>query len=59
MGRWGGKHVAVFRFPEKLDEKKKQVLKTALIIAGVLVYWLYVYVLRNSSETMPYKFIFQ
>ncbi len=59
LPRWlGGKHIVVFRFLGSLDAKKKQTLGTILVICGVLVYWLYVYMLRNASKTMPYRFIF-
>lgn len=55
----GGKTFTFFRFLGKLDEKQKELLGTVLVIGVVFVYWAYVYLLRNSSETMPYRFIFQ
>jgi len=57
-GWLGGRHITVFRFPENFDEKKKRILGIVLVIGGVFAYWLYVYAFRNSSETMPYRFVF-
>ena len=58
--RWlGGKKITLFKFPQRFDEKNRRILATVLVIGAVTFYWAYVYVLRNSSETIPYRFFFQ
>lgn len=39
-------------------DKKKKWTVSGLVLAAALVYWFYIYVLRNASETVPYSFVF-
>ena len=58
--RWmGSKKITLLRFPRFFNKKRRRVLGTVLVIGAVAFYWAYVYVYRNSSETMPYRFFFQ
>lgn len=55
----GSKVITLFKFPQNFDENKKRFLGMVLVIGAVVFYWAYVYVLRNASETIPYRFFFQ
>ena len=60
LPKWlGGKTFRLFPFLRKLSANQRRLLGNALLIACVLFYWCYVYWLRNASQTMPYRFIFQ
>ena len=39
-------------------EKKKKILATAGVLGIAFVYWFYVYIFRNASQTFPYNFFF-
>ncbi len=59
LPKWlGERTIVLFRFPKCCTEKQRHMIGNALVFVGVLAYWLYVYLLRNSSGTLPYSLIF-
>lgn len=50
--------VTIAMIPRVYTDKTKRAIVTALVIFCALFYWLYVYALRNASQTMPYQVVF-
>lgn len=53
-----GNLVTIALIPQSFQKRGNRVVSTFLVLMVALVYWWYVYVLRNASQTYPYVFIF-
>lgn len=51
--------VTIAMIPRAFKKRENRIAATLLVLAVAFVYWWYVYILRQGSETYPYVFIFE
>ena len=51
--------ITIAMIPKAFENKKYRRLAYLAVVGVTLFYWFYCYMLRNASQTYPYKFIFQ